>query len=57
LGIALVLLAVAFFALIDTVNKHLSLHVPIMMIIWVRYVTQAILTSGFFFAEAGYAGV
>jgi drug/metabolite transporter (DMT)-like permease len=53
LGIALVLLAVAFFALIDTVNKHLSLHVPIMMIIWVRYVTQAVLTSGFFLPKLG----
>ena len=53
LGIALVLMAVASFALIDTVNKHLSLHVPIMMIIWVRYMTQAVLTTGFFLPKLG----
>ncbi|NBR39518.1 MAG: EamA family transporter [Alphaproteobacteria bacterium] len=52
-GIALVLMAVASFALIDTVNKHLSLHVPIMMIIWVRYMTQAVLTTGFFLPKLG----
>jgi drug/metabolite transporter (DMT)-like permease len=45
MGIGLVISAVASFALIDTINKHVSLYVPLLMVVWARYAVQAVLTT------------
>src|SRR5262245_1929588 len=42
-GIALLIGAVSFFALLDTTSKWLSHQYPVPMIVWVRYVTQTLL--------------
>lgn len=44
-GIALLLAAVACFAVLDTTTKLISLSVPLLMALWVRYAFQAIATT------------
>ena len=44
-GIGFVVLATACFAMLDTTAKYVSLSVPILMAIWVRYLVQAILST------------
>jgi drug/metabolite transporter (DMT)-like permease len=45
LGIALVLCALACFATLDTVTKYVTLTVPVMFALWVRYAFQAVMTT------------
>jgi drug/metabolite transporter (DMT)-like permease len=44
-GIALVVLATACFAVLDTTTKFVTLSVPLLMALWVRYMFQAVLTT------------
>lgn len=44
-GIALLVAAVACFAVLDTTTKAITLSVPVLMALWVRYAFQAIATS------------
>ena len=44
-GIAFLLLAVACFAVLDSTAKHLSLSIPVLMVIWFRYLFQALAMS------------
>ena len=44
-GIALVIAAVACFAVLDTTTKYLTTSVPIFMAIWFRYAFQAVATA------------
>lgn len=44
-GIALLITAVACFALLDTTTKAVTLSVPVLMALWVRYAFQAIATT------------
>ena len=45
LGIGLLLIAVACFAILDTTTKRVTTVVPIMVAIWARYFFQAVLTT------------
>ena len=44
-GIALLVAAVACFAVLDTTTKIISLSVPVLMAVWFRYAFQAIATT------------
>jgi drug/metabolite transporter (DMT)-like permease len=44
-GIALLVAAVACFAVLDTTTKAITVSVPVLMALWVRYAFQAIATS------------
>ena len=44
-GIALLLLAVACFAVLDRTVKHLSLSLPVLLAVWFRYLFQALAMS------------
>ncbi len=44
-GIALLVAAVACFAVLDTTTKFISLSVPLLMALWFRYAFQAIATT------------
>ncbi len=44
-GIALVIAAVACFAVLDTTTKYISLSVPLLMALWFRYMFQAVATT------------
>ena len=45
LGISLLLVALACFAILDTTTKRVTTVVPVMMAIWARYFFQALLTT------------
>ncbi len=45
LGISLLLVAMACFAILDTTTKRVTTVVPVLMAIWARYFFQAILTT------------
>jgi drug/metabolite transporter (DMT)-like permease len=45
IGISLLLMAMACFAVLDTTTKHVTAFVPIVMAIWARYFFQALLTA------------
>jgi drug/metabolite transporter (DMT)-like permease len=45
-GIALILLAVLGFALLDSSVKLLSAGVPLLLVVWTRYAMQAVLVGG-----------
>jgi len=45
LGIVLMLLAGACFTVLDATAKYLVATVPVLMVLWVRYVMQAVLSS------------
>lgn len=44
-GIALLVAAVACFAVLDTATKAITLSVPVLMALWVRYAFQAVATT------------
>jgi drug/metabolite transporter (DMT)-like permease len=44
-GIALLILAVACFAVLDTTTKVVSVSVPVVMAMWFRYAFQAVVTT------------
>ena len=44
-GIALLIAAVACFAVLDTATKEVSLGVPVLMALWCRYAFQAVATT------------
>jgi drug/metabolite transporter (DMT)-like permease len=52
-GIGFLLIALACFAFLDTITKQVLLSVPILMVIWVRFVVQALLTSVFMLPRTG----
>ena len=45
LGISLLLIAMACFAILDTTTKRVTTVVPVLMAVWARYFFQAILTT------------
>ncbi len=45
LGISLLLVAMACFAILDTTTKRVTTVVPVLMAVWARYFFQAILTT------------
>jgi drug/metabolite transporter (DMT)-like permease len=45
LGIGLLLMAVACFAVLDTTTKRVTTVVPVLMAVWARYFFQALLTT------------
>ena len=44
-GVALSVAAVAFFAFMDTTTKYVTLTVPVLMVLWFRYLVQASVTT------------
>ena len=54
-GIALLVLAVACFAVLDTTTKTVSLSVPALMALWFRYAFQAIATTVAVLPKRGWA--
>jgi drug/metabolite transporter (DMT)-like permease len=52
-GIALTVLACACFALLDTASKLVSVGVPMLMALWMRYLFQALLTTAFVLQREG----
>jgi drug/metabolite transporter (DMT)-like permease len=44
-GIVLVVLACAFFAVLDSVGKIVVASVPVLMVVWARYLMQALFTT------------
>jgi drug/metabolite transporter (DMT)-like permease len=52
-GIGFLLIALACFAFLDTITKQVLLSVPILMVIWVRFVVQALLTTIFMLPRTG----
>ena len=55
LGISLLLMAMACFAVLDTTTKHVTTAVPILMAIWARYFFQALLTAAVVLPLKGWA--
>lgn len=54
-GIALLVAAVACFAVLDTTTKFVSLSVPVLMALWFRYAFQAIATTVAVLPKRGWA--
>ena len=54
-GILCAVTAMACFAVLDTTNKILVAGVPLLMILWVRYMFQAIATSAMMLPQRGLA--
>jgi drug/metabolite transporter (DMT)-like permease len=52
-GIGFLLIALACFAFLDTLTKQVLLSVPVMMVICVRFVVQAVLTTVFMLPGRG----
>jgi drug/metabolite transporter (DMT)-like permease len=44
-GVALILVAVCCFALMDSTVRYVGQHVPVLLILWVRYAMQALLSA------------
>ena len=57
LGITLLLVAMACFALLDTTTKRVTTVVPVLMAVWARYFFQAILTTAVVLPVKGLAGL
>ncbi|MFT3718823.1 DMT family transporter [Pseudorhodoferax sp.] len=55
LGIALTVLATLCFAALDTVSQYLGPAVPVLMMVWLRYLTQAGLTAALLLPQHGRA--
>ena len=51
----MLLLALACFGLIDTLTKLITLQVPVLMVMWVRFAIQAVVTSAVAFPLKGRA--
>jgi drug/metabolite transporter (DMT)-like permease len=45
LGIAFLILATAFFAVLDTTVKYIGAFVPVLMAVWFRYIFQAVVVT------------
>jgi len=54
-GIAYVVLSVACFAVLDTVTKHISASMSLMLALWFRYLIQALFSTFFFLPQRGMA--
>lgn len=54
-GIALLVAALACFAVLDTTTKFISLSVPVLMALWFRYAFQAIATTVAVLPKRGWA--
>ncbi|MCJ7798437.1 MAG: DMT family transporter, partial [Polaromonas sp.] len=54
-GIALLVAAVACFAVLDTTTKFVSLSVPVLMALWFRYAFQALATTVAVLPKRGWA--
>ncbi len=52
-GIALVVAAVACFAVLDTTSKRVGLGVPVLMALWFRYAFQAMVTTAVVWPQRG----
>lgn len=52
-GIALAVLATLCFALLDTTSQYIGAAVPVIMVIWVRFLVQTLLTLGLLWPERG----
>jgi drug/metabolite transporter (DMT)-like permease len=53
LGIVLTVLATLFFALLDTVSQSIAAVVPVLMMVWLRYLTQATMTAAMLLPQQG----
>ena len=54
-GIALLVAAVACFAVLDTTTKRVTTEVPLLMAVWARYLFQALLTTAMVLPKRGLA--
>lgn len=54
LGVLFLILAVACFALLDTTVKVLSATVSVLMVVWFRYIFQAVVMAGFVLSTTGW---
>jgi drug/metabolite transporter (DMT)-like permease len=54
-GMALLIAAVACFAVLDTTTKRITTQVPLLMAIWARYFFQALLTTALVLPKKGLA--
>lgn len=54
-GIALLVAAVACFAVLDTTTKRITTEVPLLMAIWARYFFQALVTTAWILPKKGWA--
>jgi drug/metabolite transporter (DMT)-like permease len=52
-GIGFLLVSLACFALLDTLTKQVTLHVHVFMVVWARYVIQALVTTAFILPRRG----
>ena len=52
-GIALVLIAVACFGVLDTTTKQITLTVPLLLALWFRYLFQALITTAIMWPQRG----
>lgn len=52
-GIGLVMMAMACFAFMDSLTKQVTLSVPVLMVVWARYVIQALVTTVFTLPKTG----
>ncbi|MEY4122566.1 MAG: hypothetical protein RLZZ457_1404 [Pseudomonadota bacterium] len=52
-GIGLLMMAIACFAFMDTLTKQVTLSVPVLMVIWARYLIQAVVTTLFILPKTG----
>ena len=57
LGIALVVLATACFATLDTTTKLLTASVPMAMALWFRFTFQAVITTAIIWPQKGWQGL
>lgn len=55
LGIALAISATLCFALLDTVSQYVGPLVPVVMAVWLRYVTQTLMTTALLWPSQGRA--
>ena len=53
LGITLTVVATLCFALLDTVSQYLGPAVPVLMMVWIRYLTQASMTTALLLPQHG----
>lgn len=56
-GIVLTVVACACFALLDTATKLVSVGVPLLMALWMRYLFQSVLTTAFVLHREGLAAL
>jgi drug/metabolite transporter (DMT)-like permease len=53
LGIALLVCATLCFAMLDTTSQYVSPMVPVVMAVWLRYLTQTIMTTALLWPQRG----